>query len=122
MSFETFQLNPIIQRNLGLMGFRRPREIQSQTIEPMLAGRDVIGLAEAGSGKTVAFVMPIAHHLISDKPAHRKGRPIAPETRLRALALCPTRELAQQVADEAAQITQGSVLRTLCAHGKVAMS
>ena len=122
MSFENFQLHPIIERNLGLMGFRQAREIQRQTILPMLAGRDVIGLAEAGSGKTVAFITPIANHLISEKPARAKGRPIAPASRLRALILCPTRELAQQVADEAAQIAQGSVLRTACAYGKVALS
>jgi ATP-dependent RNA helicase RhlE len=120
--FESLGLHPIIVRNLELMGYHSPRAIQAQVIPAILAGRDVIGLAEAGSGKTAAFAVPLAHRLISAKPAQTKGRPINPVSRLRALALCPTRELAQQVADEAGAIMQGSVLRVACAYGKVAIS
>lgn len=121
MPFDQLHLHPIITRNLGLIGYAEPRPIQAQAIPPILDGRDVIGLAQTGTGKTAAFIAPLAHHLISRRP-QPKGKPIDPPTRLRALVLCPTRELAVQVADEAAAITQGSVLRTACAYGKVSLS
>ena len=121
-NFDDLGLHRIIVRNLELMGYRAPRQIQADAIPPVLAGRDVIGLAEAGSGKTAAFLAPIEHHLILNKPHQPKGRPVNPASRLRALVLCPTRELAQQVADEAGAIAQGSVLRVACAFGKVAIS
>src|SRR2546427_12929531 len=143
MAFEDLPLHPIIRRNLGLMGYERPTPIQEQVIAPALENRDLIGLAQTGTGKTAAFIVPIAHHLISVKPPPipRPGRkpeqvrkrgngrdrerirgPIDPLSRLRALVLCPTRELAQQVAEEARAIVQGSVLRVACAYGKVALS
>src|SRR5262245_38825586 len=114
-------IHPLIVRNLEHIGFTQPRPIQVEVIGPILKGRDVIGLARAGSGKTVAFVAPLAHHLISHRPTASRGQSIDPASRLRALVLCPTRELAQQVADEAAAVAQGSVLRTACAYGKVAI-
>jgi ATP-dependent RNA helicase RhlE len=122
MPFDQFALHPIIARNLELMGYRSPTPIQAQSIEPAIAGRDLIGLAQTGTGKTAAFIVPIAHHVISHKPPQDKGKSIEAMTRLRALVLCPTRELAQQVADETARIVQGSVLRVGCAYGKVAIS
>lgn len=122
MNFAQLNLHPILVRNLALMGYDEPRPIQAQAMGPILDRRDVIGLAQTGTGKTAAFIVPIAHHLISAKPPQRKGKPIEAMTRLRALVLCPTRELAQQVAEEAAAIVQGSVLRALCAYGKVAIS
>ncbi len=121
-SFESLGLHPIIVRNLSLMDYKHPKPIQEQAIEPILTGRDVIGLAQTGTGKTAAFIAPIAHHLISSKPKQRKNKSIEPMSRLRALVLCPTRELAQQVADETATIVQGSVLRTAVAYGKTAIS
>ena len=122
MAFDSFTLHPILTRNLTLMGYQTPTPIQAQAMGPALQGRDVIGLAQTGTGKTAAFIVPIAHHLISHKPPQRQGRSIEPITRLRALILCPTRELAGQVADEAAAIVQGSVLRVACAYGKVAIT
>jgi ATP-dependent RNA helicase RhlE len=122
MAFQDFGLHPIITRNLTQIGYLEPRPIQVQSLEPILGGRDVIGLAEAGSGKTAAFIVPIAHHLISIKPPRSKGRRVDPMTRFRAIVLCPTRELARQVADEAAAIVKGSVIRVACAYGKVAIT
>jgi len=122
MAFDSLALHPILQRNLALVGFERPRPIQAKAIDPLLAGRDVIGLAQTGTGKTAAYLLPMLHHLISRKPSQRKGKPIEPMSRLRGLVLCPTRELAQQVARDAAQLAQGTVLRTACAYGKSAIS
>ncbi len=122
LPFEDLNLHPIIARNLALIGYLHPRPIQALAIPPALDGRDLIGLAQTGTGKTAAFIVPIAHRLISEKPPQSaKNRPVDPATRLRALVICPTRELAQQVADEASSITQGSVLRVACAYGKVSI-
>lgn len=81
----------------------------------------MIGLAKTGTGKTAAFISPIAHHLLENPPERTPGKPLPPMHRLRALVLCPTRELAQQVADEARRICQGTVLRVACAYGKVGL-
>src|SRR5258705_3916140 len=100
-------LHPLLARNLAQMGYAQPRPIQSAVRQPILEGRDVIGLAQTGTGKTAAFAAPILHYLLSRVPG-RSGsgerRPITPGERLRALVLCPTRELAQQVQRETARI------------------
>jgi ATP-dependent RNA helicase RhlE len=121
MSFDQFNLHPLLVRNLGTMGYTSPRPIQAQSIAPALKGRDVIGLAQTGTGKTAAFIVPVAHHLITSAPPKVRGKSIDPQSRLRALVICPTRELARQVAEEAALIAQGNVLRVACAYGKVSM-
>ncbi len=124
MSFAEFQLHPLLLRNLSEMGFHQPRAIQAQAIGPILDGRDVIGLAPTGTGKTAAFIVPVAHLLLGTKPAKsvRGKKVIDPAARLRALVLCPTRELAQQVQKDAGLICRGTVLRTCVAYGKVAIS
>jgi ATP-dependent RNA helicase RhlE len=121
MTFQELQLNPLIRRNLNAMGYRTPRPIQAQAIGPILDGRDVIGLAPTGTGKTAAFIAPIAHHLLESPPAPGNKRKADPARRLRGLVLCPTRELAVQVAEEASHIIAGTVLRVACAYGKVGM-
>ncbi len=121
MSFADLKLDALLVRNLKDVGYNQPRPIQAQAIGPILDGRDVIGLAKTGMGKTAAFITPIAHHLLSQPPQRTAGRPVKPMSRLRALVLCPTRELAQQVAHEATRICQGTVLQTTCAYGKVGM-
>lgn len=121
MSFKSLNLNPLLLQNLAAMGYRRPKPIQAQAIAPILEGRNVIGLAKTGMGKTAAFITPIAHHLLENPPKRTPGKPVPPMTRLRGLVLCPTRELAQQVAEEARRICQGTVLRVACAYGKVGL-
>ncbi len=120
------ELHPLLQRNLDQMGYSDPRPVQAAVREPALQLRDIIGLAATGSGKTAAFIAPILHHLLATRPGgnpagRRDKKPIRPSERLRALVLCPTRELAQQVQKEAGLIAQGSVLRTACAYGKSAI-
>ena len=122
----TAQLHPLLTRNLARMGYAQPRPIQAAAQQPILAGRDLIGLAATGTGKTAAFVAPILHQLLSARPggepkSRRDKRPVRPAERLRALVMCPTRELTQQVQKEAGVIAQGSVLRTTCAVGKSAI-
>jgi len=85
--FDDFQINELIKTNIITKGFVTPSPIQDQAIPLGLVGRDVIGIANTGTGKTVAFAVPVLHRLIQDVSA-------------RALIIAPTRELAQQIEAE----------------------
>src|SRR5947199_613123 len=92
MNFASLGLAESIVRSVVSEGYSIPTPIQAQAIPHVLAGRDVLGCAQTGTGKTAAFALPILHRLTSVAPA-----PGAP--RVRCLVLCPTRELATQIAD-----------------------
>jgi ATP-dependent RNA helicase RhlE len=95
--FTDFEVNVLIKANLGDKGFVTPSAIQDKTIPHALAGRDVIGIADTGTGKTAAFAIPILHNaMLSDA---------------RVLVVAPTRELAQQIDVEFRSIAKGSNLR-----------
>ncbi len=82
---------PLLQA-LAAEGYETPTPIQAQAIPSVLQGRDLLGVAQTGTGKTAAFALPILHRLAADRrPAPRRG--------CRALVLSPTRELASQIAD-----------------------
>ena len=118
MSFHELSYYPALLKRIDALGFREPTAIQSQVARPALAGRDLIGLAETGSGKTAAFALPTLHHLHNDPtlklPDSSDGQP-------RALILCPTRELAQQVATVFDNLLRGTHLNTVCLFGGVGM-
>ncbi len=88
-TFDTLKLHPSLLKGIHHMGFLRPTPIQAQAIPAVLQGRDVIGLAQTGTGKTAAFVLPILHRLLQ-APSRRAPR---------ALIIAPTRELALQSMD-----------------------
>ncbi|MBV9237155.1 MAG: DEAD/DEAH box helicase, partial [Xanthobacteraceae bacterium] len=91
-SFHDLGLAETITRALAAENYAAPTPIQLQTIPVALSRRDVIGIAQTGTGKTAAFALPILHHLASDpRPAPRKS--------CRALVLSPTRELSGQILD-----------------------
>ena len=87
--FDRFELHHNLIRGIEAAGFENPRPIQDETIPAGLAGRDVLGLAQTGTGKTAAFALPLLHRLLQGG----RGGP-------RALILAPTRELATQIAAE----------------------
>jgi ATP-dependent RNA helicase RhlE len=90
--FTDFGLNASITEALTAKGYTQPTPIQEQAIPGVMAGRDLLGIAQTGTGKTAAFALPILHRLAANrKPAPRYG--------CRALILSPTRELATQIAD-----------------------
>ncbi len=99
MSFAALGLTPALVKAIAALGFTHPTPIQSAAIGPALAGADVLGQAQTGSGKTAAFALPLLQWLVQQRPQ-------APR-RTRALVLVPTRELAAQV---------GEVLRSLAQH------
>ena len=90
--FSGLGLSEVLLRALEREGYETPTPIQAQAIPPLLLGRDLLGIAQTGTGKTAAFALPILHRLLADR------RRAAPFT-ARALILAPTRELAAQIAD-----------------------
>ena len=120
-SFNDFALNPILLSGLERMDIHTPTPIQNATLEASLQGRDIIGLAPTGTGKTLAYTIPLAQRLLDDPPPRVKGRPVDPSRRIRSLVLCPVRELAQQVAEEGRSLFRGSVLRSKAVFGKSAL-
>ena len=92
MTFETLGLSPALLRALAENGFSSPTPIQAQAIPLALAGHDLLGGAQTGTGKTAAFGLPLLQRLSKETPAKGPRKP-------RALVLVPTRELAVQVAD-----------------------
>jgi ATP-dependent RNA helicase RhlE len=103
-------LHPILLANLAAQGFTTPTPIQAQAIPVALTGGNLIGLAQTGTGKTAAFVLPILNRLL----AHKSRGP-------RALIVAPTRELAEQINDVVALLAKGSGLRGATIYGGVAM-
>ena len=120
-SFNDFALNPIVVSGLDRMGIHTPTPIQKATLEASLQGRDIVGLAPTGTGKTLAYTIPLAQRLLDDPPPRVKGKPVDPSRRIRTLVLCPVRELAQQVAEEGRSLFRGSVLRSKAVFGKSAL-
>ena len=90
--FTDLRLNPQLLKALTAEGYVTPTPIQAQAIPPVLEGRDLLGIAQTGTGKTAAFALPILHRLAAD-------RKVAPRRGCRCLVLSPTRELATQIAE-----------------------
>ncbi|MCL4107387.1 UNVERIFIED_CONTAM: hypothetical protein GTU68_067298 [Idotea baltica] len=90
MSFAKLNLHPSILANLSTMRYETPTAIQTQTIPEVIEGRDLLGIARTGSGKTASFVIPILNNLLSMDVSNRSRQP-------KILVLVPTRELAVQV-------------------------
>lgn len=107
MRFDEFELEEPLRRALTSQGFETPTRIQDQAIPPALEGRDVLGTAQTGTGKTLAFLLPSFQHLIA---ARRSTQP-------RMVVLAPTRELAIQIADDATQLARHSRLRVAALYG-----
>ncbi len=98
MDFTEFKLHPQVAAGVKEAGYSTPTPIQTQAIPSVLQGRDVMGLAQTGTGKTAAFVLPILHRLMQGERGH-----------VRALVVAPTRELAEQI--HQAILTLGKPIR-----------
>lgn len=94
-TFTDFALHPLLLKSIVAKGYETPSPIQDQTIPYGLEGKDVVGIANTGTGKTAAFALPILNRLLNE--------PFA-----RALIIAPTRELAQQIEEECRSIAKGS--------------
>jgi len=110
MGFAIFKFHPRITAGIKALGFTNPTPIQSKGIPPILEGRDVLGLAQTGTGKTAAFVLPILERLLAG--SHRT---------LRCLILAPTRELAEQIHEVIRELTPHTGIRSMTVYGGVGM-
>ncbi len=102
--FDMLGLAPALNKTLKSSGFSEPTPIQNKAIPLALEGHDILGLAQTGTGKTLAFGLPLIDHLLAEP-----GKP-APRT-AKALILAPTRELVNQIAESLRPLTAGTKLR-----------
>ena len=108
MSFKKFQLNAKIIAGVQACGYKVPTPIQVQSIPPIMEGRDVMGLAQTGTGKTAAFVLPILQRLMQGPRGH-----------VRALIIAPTRELSEQTHNAIGQLGRRTGLKSASIYGGV---
>ncbi|MFC1914624.1 DEAD/DEAH box helicase [Chloroflexota bacterium] len=110
MNFEDFNFYPSIMAGVRALGYSVPTPIQLQAIPPIMQGRDIIGLAQTGTGKTAAFVLPILQHLRQN-----------PRGCIRALIISPTRELAEQTCEVINGLGSRTGLQSIAIYGGVSM-
>ena len=108
MNFEHFSFNPRISAGIKSLGYTTPTPIQQQAIPAVLKGRDVLGTAQTGTGKTAAFVLPILQRL--------SKRPLGP---VRVLIVAPTRELAEQIHQATLDLGKHTPVRSVTVYGGV---
>ncbi len=109
MSFQDFSLHPKVLAGVSSMGFTKPTPIQEQSIPVSLKGRDLLGLAQTGTGKTAAFALPILHRLATTPP--KKG--------VRCLVIAPTRELAEQILQAFRDLGRHLGIKSIAIYGGV---
>ena len=108
MGFSSFKLHPQIMTGVRALGYATPTPIQVQAIPPVLEGKDVMGLAQTGTGKTAAFVLPILQRLLA-----------GPRGKVRALIIAPTRELVEQIHVAIVALGRDTRLRSCTIYGGV---
>ncbi|HHR85234.1 MAG TPA: DEAD/DEAH box helicase [Candidatus Acetothermia bacterium] len=108
MNFEQFSFDRRIAAGVESVGYTTPTPIQEKAIPPILRGRDIIGLAQTGTGKTAAFVLPILQRLLE-----------GPRGKVRALIVAPTRELAEQTHQEIIKLGRDTKIRSVTVYGGV---
>ncbi len=119
MNFDEMGLSPKLLRAVTRQGYSTATPIQIAAIPLVLAGHDVLGCAQTGTGKTAAFALPTLHHLLPQRaPNHHKNRPQRRRP-IRSLVLTPTRELANQVHQSFATYGSGTELRQTVIYGGV---
>lgn len=112
MKFSDYRISPKIKSQLEVLGLRKPTDIQFKAIDPILKGEDVFAIAQTGTGKTAAFVIPILEILDMQSRARQ-------QIGVKCLVLAPTRELALQIASVFDSIGKNLKIKTACIHGGV---
>jgi ATP-dependent RNA helicase RhlE len=110
MDFETFGFSPKVAAGVVAEGYVTPTPIQAEAISPVMAGKDVMGLAQTGTGKTAAFALPILNRLMTGK----RGQ-------VRALVVAPTRELAEQTHEAFQALGRKTGIRSASIYGGVSI-
>jgi len=112
MKFDDYRIAPEIKQNLEDMGLKRPTDIQYKAIPSILKGEDVLAIAQTGTGKTAAFVIPIIHMLHIRKDSKRADG-------IKCVVMVPTRELALQITEVFETIGRRTKVKTMCVFGGV---
>jgi len=108
MEFKAFKLDPRVEAGVVAAGFVTPTPIQTKAIPSVMNGRDIMGLAQTGTGKTAVFALPILHRLMQGKRGH-----------VRSLIIAPTRELAEQIHDAINSLGKETRMRSITVYGGV---
>ena len=111
MDFKSFAFHPSILSGIESAGYAEPTPIQAQAMGPVMQGLDVMGLAQTGTGKTAAFVLPILNRLIKGPPG-----------RVRALVIAPTRELVEQIHTDIGRLARFTRVRSATVYGGVGLT
>jgi ATP-dependent RNA helicase RhlE len=111
LNFETFNFHPSVAAGAAAVGYKTPTPIQARAIPQVIKGRDVMGLAQTGTGKTAAFVLPILNRLVGKKYGC-----------VRALIIAPTRELAEQIHQDIETLGRQTRLRSIAVYGGVGIN
>jgi ATP-dependent RNA helicase RhlE len=106
--FEDFQLDSRLKRNVAKKGYKKPTPIQDKTIPHALQGKDIVGTANTGTGKTAAFLLPMLHKVLNDRDQN-------------VLILAPTRELAIQIEEEFVAFANDLSIRSVLCIGGTSM-
>jgi len=112
MRFTELDLSEPLQKAISALGYEETTPIQTQALPPGLQGRDIVGCAQTGTGKTLAFLLPAVEHLLRDQTRTRNPRVVVLE---------PTRELAIQVAGETRKLLARTSLRSVSVYGGAGM-
>ncbi|GAB7355990.1 hypothetical protein MBLNU459_g6617t1 [Dothideomycetes sp. NU459] len=129
-TFEDAGIHPVVLENVKRCGYKVTTAVQAYCIPAVLSGKDVVAVAQTGSGKTAAYLIPVISKLMGKVKKFQGPRPdvtavdydpVAHRVRAEPLViiLVPTRELAQQIFDEARRLCYRSMLRPACAYGGV---
>jgi ATP-dependent RNA helicase RhlE len=111
MNFQSFNLHPLVEAGVRAAGYEQPTSIQERAVPRILEGNDLVGLAQTGTGKTAAYVLPTLHRLMSGRGKH-----------VRALIIAPTRELVEQIHMDISRLGQKTGLRSVTIYGGVAIN
>lgn len=111
MNFKAFNFHPTVAAGAAAAGYETPTPIQTRAIPQVCKGRDVMGLAQTGTGKTAAFVLPILNRLMGSKPG-----------RVRALIVAPTRELAEQIHQAIEVLGRKTRIKSVAVYGGVGIN
>ena len=112
MNFEQLKLNAHLLNVIKTFGHTKPTAIQEKAIPIALKGNDVLGLAQTGTGKTLAFLLPIFQRLIADNLNLRS---------VRALIVVPTRELAEQIFQTAVELSKNTKIREVAIYSRLGL-
>jgi ATP-dependent RNA helicase RhlE len=112
MKFTDYKIADDLKANLTSLGLKKPTDIQYKTISPIMRGDDVLAIAQTGTGKTAAFVIPILNKIHSEKTSRRSEG-------IKCLVMVPTRELALQITEVFLKLGEKLLVKTSCIYGGV---